>query len=536
MERILDIIKDEKKEYLAALMNNSIKNLNTLVNEDDEYKLLKIDDYLGSIVYNATLRFIIAYATKRAFKNAKISFSVSVSRSYFAYIFKDDKLLDPKDYQILKKEVKKIIDEDIPIIPKLVKKSDLIEYMKKNNQLDKIDIYDQIDLEYIPVHSCNDFKDSLYTELAPSTVYIKKYSIIRYKIVILVSYPRIELGSEIPPIKEEVNYLKALKESIYWTINTDTLFISDLNNLVKNGRAIELINICEARHNSQFVHLADKILKNKDIKLVCIAGPSSSGKTTFTNRLKIELKSRGLRPILLSLDDFYKTYDMDYPKDRFGLDDHEHIESIDVDLFNKTIKNLLDGKETYIPKFNFKNRTRSFNEKIKINSTQLILVEGLHGLNPVIASSIPKELRFNVYIAPIGGDRVDDHTPISLSDIRLIRRLVRDYNTRNFSTEETILVWDKVREGEYKWVYPYQKYADYVFNSELRYELSVLKKYALPLLASVPETSKAYIRALGLTYLLKYHIDIDDKWVPNNSILREFIGKSIFYEKELDKK
>ena len=293
---------------------------------------------------------------------------------------------------------------------------------------------------------------------------------------------------------------------------------------------MEFINICEAKHNNQLSLLGEKIFKNiNKIRLICVAGPSSSGKTTFTNRLKIELKVRGIQPLMISMDDFYRVDQENYPKLLDGKPDLEHIEALDLELFDSTIFNLISGEEVALPVYDFHTGTRSFGEPIKINPNQPILIEGIHGLDDAICPSIPDEAKFKIYIAPLIQYTIDDHNPISLSDLRLVRRMVRDFKFRGTGCEKTLSTWQSVRDGEFKWIYPYQNNADYVFNSELGYELLVMSKHAIPLLEEVKNESPNYIAANRLLKFLRLFEHISDKWVPCNSILREFIGDSIFY-------
>ena len=286
--------------------------------------------------------------------------------------------------------------------------------------------------------------------------------------------------------------------------------------------------MCQNRHNRMLSELGERIEDNiKDIKLICIAGPSSSGKTTFSDRLTVELISRGINPVRISLDDYYKKRE-DVPKDENGDYDFESIDALDVDLFNQNILDLLDGKEVSVPTFSFKKNDRDFNRKIKIGTRDPIIIEGIHALSEEMTRSIPKYLKFKIYISPQAQINIDNENPISLTDIRLIRRMVRDYKYRGASAEETFKMWPSVRKGEFKWIYKTQEYANYVFDSFLNYELCVMKKYALPILNKIDKDSEFGPDAERLIKLLKYFVDVDEKWIPCNSLLKEFIGGSCY--------
>ena len=328
-------------------------------------------------------------------------------------------------------------------------------------------------------------------------------------------------------------YKNVLKEANIWGNITSASSIAQLNEIVESGKALEIINICETRHNNQLAELGNKIVSNIDtIRLIAVAGTSSSGKTTFTNRLRITLKSLGVDPLMISIDDFYVPGEVKI-FDEYGKPDFEHIDSLDRRLFNEVMYKLIAGEEVCLPHYNFKTRQRSFSEPVKLQKRQPILIEGIHALNDDLTPSIANELKFKVYIAPQPQIHIDNHNPISISDIRLIRRMVRDFETRNTSCEKTLEMWSSVRRGEFRWIYPHQADADFVYNSELTYELCVMKKHALPLLEAVTPDSPYFIAANRLVKFLKYFKDISDKWIPCNSIVREFIGGSIFYTDDL---
>jgi uridine kinase len=364
--------------------------------------------------------------------------------------------------------------------------------------------------------------------MVPSTGYLDKYVLNLYAPVFTISYPRYECGGQIPEFKDEKNFRTALIAANKWLNITKSETIAKIHEIVNKGQALDFINLCEVRHAQQLTHLGDQIEEHAyRIKMICIAGPSSSGKTTFANRLKIELRSRGLLPVTISMDDFYKTDN--YPLTDAGKPDYESIDSLDLKLFDDTISKLIKGKSVEFPKFDFVTKTRSFVGPVRLEKNQVLIIEGIHGLSDKIAPSVYDDSKFKIFISPLGQYRIDGHTPISISDLRLIRRLVRDYHFRSASAETTLNMWNDVRNGEFKWIYPNQNNADFVFNSELSYELCVLKEFAIPILNKVPKNSPNYLTAKRLSVFLSYYPTITSKWIPSNSIIREFIGESIFY-------
>ena len=303
-----------------------------------------------------------------------------------------------------------------------------------------------------------------------------------------------------------------------------------MNDHIKEDTFVDFINMCETQHNDMLAELGQIIKQNiNDIKLIAIAGPSSSGKTTFTNRLRIELLTKGINPVMISMDDYYVNRE-DTPLGEGGKPDYESIYALDIDLFNQQLVDLIQGEEVTLPLFDFKDGKRKVGKTVKLLPNQPILIEGIHALNEMITALIPKHQKFKIFISPHPQLNIDDHNPIMPTDLRLLRRIVRDARTRKTSPATTFSMWESVRSGEFKWIYPWQKEADYVFNSSLTYEIMVMKKYALPALQSIKSNEEYYIQANRFIKFLKYVKDVDDKYVPCNSILREFIGDSCFHD------
>ena len=422
----------------------------------------------------------------------------------------------------------RIVAADYPLKRIVVPNAEAEKIYDQRGFLDKKDILKYRPEKTVHFYECDGYLDYMYSHLVPSTGYIHSYKIRLYGSGFLVQYPRSECNGEIPNFEDAPTYRRTLKESHDWAKVVGISTVAGINNEIKTAGPAELINVCEDRHNRQLVELGQTIEDNvQDIRIICIAGPSSSGKTTFANRLRIELLSRGIKPIRLSTDDYYLPRDKT-PLGEDGEPDYETIEAIDIDFFNENLISLINGEETDLPKFDFNVGHRVPGRKLTLEKDQPIIIEGIHALNDRLTFQIPKSQKFKIFISPQAQINLDDHNPLSLTDLRLLRRLVRDKKFRNSPAEETFSMWAKVRAGEFKWIYPYQEGCDYVFNSFLPYELAVMKKYALPLLQALPNDSPYHSDAHRLIGMLKFFIDMSDEWVPSNSLMREFIGGSCY--------
>jgi len=527
--RISDLFDNPEKKYMAARVNNRLRELDYIVSSDADIELLDITNSDVARIYQSTLRYAIAMALKNVYPHARIVFNFSVSRSIFASVSNLGHPFQQENLNVIKKELDRIIQANLPIKRYSVTKDEAIEYYKSMKMFDKVNVLKYRKEDTVHMYECNGYKNYMFGYMLPSTGFLTTFKLSLYTPGFLISYPRAETGGTIPEFSDEKVFRQALKDANKWADITNSSYISQMNEIVESGKALEFINICEAKHNRQLAELGQAISSNIDnIKLICVAGPSSSGKTTFTNRLRIELKSRGIDPLMISIDNYYKEGG-NAPLDENGKPDYEHIDALDRELFNQHMFDLIQGQEVRLPIYDFKNSKRTFMPAVKLKHHQPILIEGIHALNDMLTPSIASEDKYKIFIAPLGQYRIDDHNPISFTDIRLIRRMVRDYRDRATDCERTLSTWSSVRNGEFKWIYPFQNDADFVFNSELSYELCVTQKYAIKLLEQVESNSPNFITANRLLKFLKYFKPISDKWIPCNSVLREFIGDSIFY-------
>lgn len=527
---LLSLVGIENKEIIAAKVNNRIRELTYEVYYDADVEFLTCKNQDAIRTYETSLRYLVAMAFNRIYPDVKIRFSYNVSRSIFLQILTPDVHVDTKMVKSLQEEMDRLIERDITFNRHIVSKEEALKIYQERGFEDKIKTLEYRPEKTVHLYECDGYLNYMYGHMVPSTGYLKSYRLRLYIPGIIIQYPRSECNGNIPSFEDAPTFGKTLKHSHKWGILTNTDSIASLNkNLEKNGD-IELINVCEAKHNRQLSELGDAIEHDIDsIRLICIAGPSSSGKTTFSNRLRIELLSRGIKPIRISIDDYYLPRNL-APLDENGEPDLESINALDVPLFNQNMLDLIQGEEVQLPRFDFKVGKRVPGRILKVGSNQPIIIEGIHALNDKLTNLIPKHQKYKIYIAPQAQMNLDDHNPLSLTDLRLLRRIVRDKKFRNASAEDTMQMWPSVRKGEFKWIYGTQEGADYVYNSFLPYELCVMRKYALPVLQAVSNESEYFPVAERLIRFLKYFIDMSDKWVPCNSLMREFIGDSCYQD------
>ena len=497
--KLLDLTKGDK-DIICATVNGRVRELDYDVYYDADVKFLKVNDHDAMGIYERGIRFIFAMAVHNLVPGLRFRLTYSVSRSIYAQVDALDdqtKFLSEEMVKQISNEMKRIVEADYPFKRFIKTNEEAEEIYKKFNLDDKLEVLQYRPEKTVHFYDCNGYCNYMYGKMVPSTGYLKSFKLIFYTPGLLIQYPRSEVNGEIPVFKDEPVFADALIRSRDWSNLTDLSFVSHINQKIKDNElsTVELINLCENRHNRMLCDLGQTIEYNiKKIRLICIAGPSSSGKTTFADRLTAELKSRGINPIRISMDDYYKRRE-DVPKDEDGNYDFECTEALDIKLFNQNLVSLLNGWEVNLPSFDFKTNDRVFNRKVKIGPNDPIIIEGIHALNEAVTSSIPKYLKFKIYIS---------------------------------DAEETISMWPVVRKGEFKWIYNSQEDANYVFDSFLNYELCVIKKHAMPLLQAIDKEGEYGPDAERLISLLKYFKDIDEKRIPSTSLLKEFIGGSCY--------
>lgn len=529
--KLLDLT-DNNKDIICAMVNGRVRELDYDVYYDADVRFLKVDDHDAMGIYERGIRFLFAMATHNLYPDLRFRMSYGVSRSIYARIDSGDrtKFLTEEMVENIQNEMKRIAKANYSFKRLILKNEDAESVYKNFHLYDKLEILQYRPEKTVHFYDCNGYFNYMYGKMVPSTGYLKDFNLIFYTPGLLIQYPRSETDGQIPVFKDEPVFSESLIKAQDWSNLVNLSTVSEINKKIKDNElsVVELINLCEDRHNKMLCDLGDRIEQNiKTIRLICIAGPSSSGKTTFADRLTVELKSRGINPIRISMDDYYKRRE-DVPKDEDGNYDFECTDALDLKLFNQNLVSLLNGQVVKLPSFDFKTNARIFNRTIQIGPNDPIIIEGIHALNEQVTASIPKYLKFKIYISPQAQINLDNENPLSLTDIRLLRRIVRDNSYRGSDAAETISMWPLVRKGEFKWIYHTQEDANYVFDSFLNYELCVLKKHAMPLLLAIDRESEYGPDAERLIGLLKYFKDIDEKWIPCSSLLKEFIGGSCY--------
>ncbi len=527
--KLLDLIDDPKRRYFIALVNNRMRELHYVIDYDATVEFLDFHHPEAIYPYEASLRYLVSMAFHNLYPEYDFKFNYSISRSVFCHIMNLEKASDiGRILRELEKEMRRLVELDLPITRTEMNKEEAVEFYKKHNYHDKIEAIQYRPEDIVHFYECDGYLNYMYSLMVPSTGYLKEFVLRTYPPGFLIQYPRAEEGGKIPEFEDAPIYSRTLRNANRWLERIDAETVARMNRHAESDSIVEFVQMNEARHNQMLSEIGRTIKENsEDIRLIAIAGPSSSGKTTFSNRLRIELMSQGLQPVMISLDDYYLDRDQIEP-DENGNIDLEHINTLDIDLFNQNMLDLIQGREVDIPIFDFMTKTRSGFKKLQITENNPIIIEGIHALNETLTSLIPQHQKYKIFISPQLQVNVDYQNPINITNLRLLRRIVRDRKFRNAPASKTIGMWGSVRRGEFRWIYPHQEGADYIFNSSLTYELGIMKKHALDTLMEIPRESEHFITANRLIKFLKYFKDIDDEQVPNNSLLREFIGGSCF--------
>ena len=491
-----------------------------------EIKLIRYSDPAGKDTYVRTAQFVIFLALSRLWPNARAKMTCTLGPGLYI----DVKNATDFTALQLKQEIIKIVAEDIPLMRRRVSTADAVSYFESKGDLDKAKLLKWRTVDYFDEYIYEDFRDYYYGEMAPSTGYVKVWDVLPADRGFLFLFPDDQNPDQVGKYQHMPHFLGVFNEGERWCELMECETVADLNALVESGRIRELIRVNEALHEKRYSQVADMVCR-RGAKAVMLAGPSSSGKTTSANRLATQLRVHGKKPVLMSLDDYYLDRDQ-IPPGPDGKLDLEHINTIDTDLFRIQIAQLMKGEEVEIPTFSFKLGKRVWTgHKMKLSDNSVIIVEGLHALNPVLQpDGIDPTLIFRMYVSPLLPLNLDDHNRIPTSYLRLLRRIVRDYEGRGASVQHTMGMWDSVRRGEKRWIYPFQENADVIFNSSTLYELAVLKKHIYPLLTAVGPEDPWYDEVRAVVKILNYVLeaDVDDE-IPPTSLVREFIGGNTFY-------
>ncbi len=523
-----DVVGMNMEEVIACKVFHEVKSLNFIIDRDCTVVPLGLDTADGNRIYVRGLTFVLIKAFEELYPNKKIIVNYSLGHSLFCESNLDF-VFTQNEIQAIKAKMDEIIQKNLPIEKKVLTLEEAMHLYDKAGKADKRGLLETRMKSYVSMYFCENTFNYFYGVMPVTTGYVKYYSLEKYENGLLLVYPRRFEPTKIEQIKDSKKLYATFDEydKLHKVLGIENL--ASLNHAVREGKTGEIIRISEALHEKKIANIADMIASDRKKRLILIAGPSSSGKTTFAQRLGIQLKVNGIQAVTLSMDNYFvdrtKT-----PKDENGNYDFECLEAIDLELFNEQLTKLLNGEEVELPTFDFKEGMRKYlGNKARLMDNQVLVIEGIHGLNERLTAAIPRENKFKIYISALTTLNIDDCNRISTADTRLLRRMLRDSKYRSHNVAATIKMWESVRKGEEKHIFPYQEEADAMFNSSLVYEISVLKPYVEPLLASVEYASPEFSEAKRLYEFLSYFLTIEDKEVPINSIMREFIGGGCFY-------
>ena len=516
---------------VSAKVNNKVESLDFRVYYNKDIEFLDITSSSGMRTYVRSLFFILVKAVEELYPQGSISLEHPISKGYFCKLH-IDRTIGLDDVQRIKQKMQEIIAADIPYTRTESHTEEVVRLFEKRGMMDKARLLDTYGQLYSYYYQLGDTVDCYYSSLVPSTGYIRLFDIVKYYDGLLLRIPSRENPTKLEEVVKQEKMLEVFQEYHRWNQILGISTVGDLNVACNHGHATDLINVSEALQEKKIAQIADEIThRNQDgkrVKLVLISGPSSSGKTTFSKRLSIQLMTNGLKPYPISLDDYFVNRN-DTPLDENGKHDFESLDAVDLPFFEEQLSTLLNGGEVELPRYNFTTGKREMSgKKLRIDEHMILIIEGIHALNPALTPHIPNENKYKVYVSALTTILLDNHNYIPTTDNRLLRRIIRDYKYRNYSAEETIARWPSVRAGEEKWIFPYQENADAMFNSALLFELAVLKDYVEPVLRKVPNRCPEYSEAHRLLRFLNYFVSVQDKELPPTSLLREFLGGSSF--------
>ena len=512
------------ENIICAIINNEVVELSYVLKDDTKISLIDKNDRMGAKIYRSGLRFLYITAVKELYgTNTKVELMHSLDQGIYTRI---DLEVNEKIVTDIKAKMMDLVNKDLKIEKVTTSRKEYFESLK---HLEKVEMYKQMTSEVVTLYSLNDIYDYFYSLMPTRTGILNLFDLTLTKDKGIMLQYTTTFDGKIPKYTHIEDVLNVFKSYGEWSNILNVNYVSDVNNIVISGKIKEFIQLNEIKQNEDLQNIVEEIKSNlNNIKLISIAGPSSSGKTTTSKKLALYLKNKGINPFVISVDDYFKNR-IDTPKNEKGEYEYDILEAIDIELFNDHLTKLLNGEKVSLPTYNFITGEKEFKkEPVSLQKRDLIIIEGLHTLNEELTSSIPRKNKYKIYISPFTPLRLDRHNHISTVDLRLIRRLVRDYRTRGYNAEATLKNWQTVRIAEEKYIFPYQKEADKVLNTALIYELGILKTYAVPILHSVSIHSEYYKEALRIINFLKYFFDIPESTLPNTALLREFVGNGYF--------
>lgn len=534
LEKIKDEYENREKGIIVAgTVNNQLRELTYPITKDCSISFVDLSSADGVRIYRRSLIFLLVKAFHDLFPQDEIEVCHSVSKGLF--FESSRKQLNAKEVQMIENQMKELVKQDIPFIKETKPLEEAKQKLLSENRLDKYGTIKYRTKSYVSFYRLNGMEDYFYGYMVPSTGYLALFALEYDNEGIVLISPNVSNPSRLESHNIPQKLFQIFSEYRQWMNILGVDNVGKLNDIIERGKADEFIRISEALHEKKIAQIADMINKEKDrVKIVMIAGPSSSGKTTFAQRLSIQLRVNGLVPENISLDDYFVNK-VNTPIDEFGKPDYEALEAIDLKLFNEQLNDLIKGRAVELPTYNFLTGKREYNGRnLKLKEGQVLVIEGIHALNPRLTYEVEKESKFNIYISAITSMRIDRHNRIPTTDLRFIRRIVRDFSFRGCPAVRTIDMWPSVRRGEEKNIFPFQEKADVMFNSSLLYELGLLKKLIMPLLNEIDESRPEYSESRRLIEFLSYFLEFESDEIPFNSILREFIGGSCFFKNQLN--
>ena len=516
---------------VSAKVNNKVESLTFRLYNNKDVEFQDIRSSSGMRTYVRSLCFVLCKAVEDLYPNGSIVLEHPVSKGYYCRL-QLDRTVGLDDVMRIKQRMKEIIVEDLPFERFEKHTTEVVELFRQKGMMDKVHLLETSGNLYSYYYTLGDTLDYYYGSLLPSTGYIHLFDLVKYYDGLLLQVPNREHPDKLEEVLKQEKMLEVLKEHRRWNQILGIGTVGDFNKACNDGYATELINVSEALQEKRISQIADEIFhrgqKGNPVKLVLISGPSSSGKTTFSKRLSVQLMANGLRPYPISLDDYFVNR-VDTPKAENGEYDYESLYALDLEFFNSQLQALLSGEEVELPRFNFNTGIREMSGKrLRLDDNMILILEGIHALNPELTPQIPAESKFMIYVSALTTILLDNHNYIPTTDNRLLRRIIRDFKYRGYSAEETISRWPSVRAGEEKWIFPFQENADVMFNSALLFELAIIKDYAEPILRKVPNNRPEYSEAYRLRKFLDFFVPLQDKELPPTSLLREFLGGSSF--------
>lgn len=525
---LVSLVQDRvAHQVVGVIINNQLEDLHCILEEPCEVELVDLTSDIGFRIYRRSAVFLLIAACRELYPHTEVIVKHSLSNGLYCEVL--DHQLTEEDLDQIEKRMKEYVVQDLPIEKQVVSREEARRIYARQCQLDKVELLEYRDKPQVHMYQLNGYYEYFYGHMVPRTSFITEFRLLNYPPGLVLQTPETISPDRIRPYVEQRKLFNIFKETKQWAAMMETPHVAALNKIIQQGNFKDLVMINEALHEKKIAYIADQICRNPEIRLVTIAGPSSSGKTTFANRLMIQLRVIGRHPVTISLDNYFVDRPLT-PKDENGDYDFEALEALQLDLFNDHLIRLIQGDEVEMPHYDFLTGMSelSTGNRLQVPPGELIIIEGIHGLNDLLTFSVPAQQKFKVYISALTQLNIDYSNRIPTTDSRLIRRIVRDRRVRGYSALETLHRWKSVRRGEERNIFPYQENADVMFNSSLVYELAVLKPFIEPLLAEIGPVFREHIEATALRKFLSYFRPAPSDLVPPNSILREFIGGSWF--------